>query len=73
MIDALSLLINAGMLIGICWLCVQAGLLERGEVVRDEDGEESARRVEEIVRATQPAELEPRPHVRAGTAWGETQ
>ena len=61
-------------LVGICWACVMAGLLEKSPVDRYEDGEESARDVAAIVAATRPAPLEdePRPHVRAGTAWGKT-
>ena len=61
-------------LCGICWACVMAGLLERGAVDRYEDGEQSNRDVETIVAATRPGALEdePRPHVRAGTAWGKS-
>ena len=40
-------------------------------VDRDEDGEEVSLRVREISEATGPVPLEPRPHVRAGTPWGQ--
>ena len=53
----LSVVIGGVVLIAICVLCVMAGLLERGEVDRDEDGQEAQRRVDEIVAATQPMQL----------------
>ena len=53
----LSVVIGGVVLIAICVLCVMAGLLERGEVDREEDGAEAQKRVDEIVAATQPMAL----------------
>ena len=73
MIEFYMAVAGLAMLCAICWACVLGGLLERGEVDRSEDGAESERDVAHIVAATRPAPLEdePRPHVRAGTAWGK--
>lgn len=71
MTDAFTLIFGIAMFVGICWMCIAAGLLERGEVDRSEDGAESERDVARIVEATQPMPLEQeRRRLRAGTAWG---
>ena len=71
---ALFILFGSACVVVICWLAWRAGLLECGIVDRDEDGAASEREVANIVAATRPAPLddEPRPHVRAGTAWGNS-
>ena len=72
MTDIITLVFGVAMFIGICGMCVLAGLLEKPPVDRSEDGAESERDVARIVEATQPMPLEvERRRIRAGTAWGQ--
>ena len=80
--DTLTFLIGLAMFIGILWLLLQAGLIDKN-IDRDEDGEQSEREVQRIVEASRPAPLDAddrldelrtyttRPHIRAGSAWGK--
>ena len=81
--DAFTFLIGGLMLVGILWLCLQAGLLDKTPVDQEEDGEQSERDVQHIVQASRPAPLDAderldelrtytqRPHIKAGTAYGK--
>ena len=80
--DTLTFLVGLSLLFGILWLCLQAGLLKKTPVEQDEDGEQSQRDVQRIVEASRPAPLDAdegldelgtytqRPHIRAGSTWG---
>ena len=80
--DTITFLIGLAMFIGILWLLLQAGLIDKN-IDRDEDGEQSEREVQRIVEASRPAPLDAddrldelrtyttRPHIRAGSAWGK--
>jgi len=70
MTDAFTFVFGIAMFIGIFWMCVLAGLLEKPPIDRSEDGAESERDVARIVEASRPAPLE-RPHIRANTAYGK--
>ncbi len=84
MSDTLTFLIGLAMFIGILWLLLQVGLIDKN-IDRDEDGEQSERDVQRIVEASRPAPLDAddrldelrtyttRPHIRAGSAWGKQQ
>jgi hypothetical protein len=73
------------MFVGVLWLCLQAGLLDKTPVDQEEDGEQSERDVQHIVQASRPAPLDAddrldelrtyttRPHVRAGSTWERQQ
>ena len=77
MTDALTFLIGIAMFVGILWLLLRAGLLEKTPVDQDEDGAQSERDVQHIVQASRPAPLDAddrldelrtytqRPHIRA--------
>jgi len=80
--DFFTFLIGGLMFVGVLWLCLQAGLLEKTPVDQDEDGEQSERDVQHIVQASRPAPLDAddrldelrtytRPHIKAGTAYGK--
>lgn len=82
MSDPITFLIGLAMFIGIIWLLLRAGLLEKTPVDQDEDGAQSERDVRHIVQASRPAPLDAddrldelrtytRPHIKAGTAWGK--
>ncbi len=68
----LSILIGGFFYIAAMWLLLAVMRLEKGaqEEFDDEDGAQAEANVARIVEATGPAPLEPRPHVRAGTAYG---
>lgn len=68
-----------GAMVTLAVLIAYSFLTRRTPVDRDEDGAQSEWDAEVIVDASRPAELQDesdspprhRPHVRAGTAWGE--
>jgi hypothetical protein len=78
MTDIISYIIGAAGLVAICWLCVQAGLLEKHYEDEGDDKRDDAA-IERIKDASKPAPLSDmeavdeaymqRPHKRAGSAW----
>jgi hypothetical protein len=81
--DFFTFIVGLAMFIGIMWLLLRAGLLEKTPIDQDEDGAQSERDVRHIVQASRPAPLDAddrleelrtytqRPHIKAGTAWGQ--
>lgn len=78
MIDILSYIIGAAALVAICWLCVQAGLLEKPPYEDEGSDAMDDAAIERIKAASKPAPLSDaeavneaymRRHVRAGSAW----
>ena len=80
--DLFTFIVGGLMLVGVLWLCLQAGLFDKTPVDQEEDGEQSERDVAHIVQASRPAPLDADDrldelrtyttnHVRAGTAYGK--
>jgi hypothetical protein len=85
MSDTLTFIVGLAIFLGILWMLLQAGLLDKTPVDREENGAESEREVQHIVQASRPAPLDAddrldelrtytqRPHVRAGSTWERQQ
>jgi hypothetical protein len=81
--DTLTFIVGLAIFLGILWMLLQAGLLDKTPVDREENGAESEREVQHIVQASRPAPLDAddrldelrtytqRPHIKAGTAYGK--
>ncbi len=68
----IAIIVGIVIYIALMWLLLAVMRLEKTPQEEDEDGAEAERNVARIVEATGPAPLETdRPHVRAGTAWGQ--
>jgi hypothetical protein len=75
----LSYIIGGAALVAICWLCVQAALLEKPPYEDEGDDAADDAAIERIKAASKPAPLSDmdavneaymqRPHKRAGSAW----